>query len=222
MKHVFFVILYFILPLVTAAQIENIPLITVYGEGRVKVKPDHVVIGIRIKKQIPSNSAEGTTALEIFKTDDTRIRLFGFDQKNMSETVVQEDDGSYIKEVFITINDLNTLDKYLLELYKLGFKDYIYMDYRIKEYITYKNQAKREAVSSARKKATLLAGEVGQAIGKAHRIEELTPEDYNWYDLHNDRGLERITFKLGADGYLIEPGFLVLTSKVKVSFDLLK
>lgn len=206
----------------SVAQLENIPLVTVYGESKIKVKPDHVILGIKILKRLPSSMTESSTALEIFKTEDTKIRLFGFDPKNMSETIIQADSGTYIKEVFITINDLNTLDKYLLELNKLGFRDYIYMDYRVKELGAYKNQARREAMNSAKKKAAALAAEVGQNVGKAHRIDELNSEDYNWYTVHEDNHLERVTFKLGADGYAIEPGFLVLTARVRVSFDLIK
>lgn len=222
MKNQFILFLCVVIQCSAFSQLENMPLVTVYGEARVKVKPDQVILGIKIRKKIVINSTEGTTALELFKTEDTKIRLFGFDPKNMTETLIQPDSGSYIKEVFITITDLTTLDKYLLELNKLGFKDFIYLDYRLKDYNTYKTQAKKEAIASARKKATLLAAEVGQTIGKAHRIEELSTEDYNWYNLQNETNPEQITFKLGADGYIIEPGYLTLTSKIKVSFDLIK
>jgi uncharacterized protein YggE len=33
------------------AQLENIPLVTVFGESTVKVKPDYVIIGINVKKR---------------------------------------------------------------------------------------------------------------------------------------------------------------------------
>ena len=35
----------------SVAQLENIPLVTVYGESKIKVKPDHVILGIKILKQ---------------------------------------------------------------------------------------------------------------------------------------------------------------------------
>ncbi|OFY82852.1 MAG: hypothetical protein A3F72_01840 [Bacteroidetes bacterium RIFCSPLOWO2_12_FULL_35_15] len=204
------------------AQLENIPLVTVFGEAAVKVKPDYVIIGIKVKKEIRLNSATNKTVFEIFNTEDTKVRLFGFDDKNVSESLIQVDSSVYVKEIFITINDLTNLDKYLLELYKLGFKNYIYLDYRVKNYDDYKNQARKEAISSAKAKATSLATELGQSIGKAHTIEEINSENYNWYNIHNNANLENITFKLGADGYVIDPGFLIITSKIKVSFDLLK
>lgn len=205
-----------------SAQLQNIPLITVFGESAVKVKPDYVIVGVKVKKDIRLPSNGNVPAFEIFKDEDTKIRLFGFDNKNISESVIEADSSAYVKEVFFTINDLNDLDKYLLELYKLGFKNYIYLDYRVKDYTGLKNQARKEAMTVAKKKATLLANELGQAIGKAHTIEELEHEDYNWYNIHDKDGLENITFTQGANGYMIEPGFIIITSKIQVSFDLQK
>jgi uncharacterized protein YggE len=222
MKGLLTFLLFLLLQIAVFAQLENIPLITVYGEASIKIKPDYVIIGIKLKKQLPTSEVERSTALEIFKAEDTKIRLFGFDAKNISETVIQVDSGVYFKEVFLTITDLNALDKYLLELNSLGFTKYIYLDYRVKDYAAYKMQVKKEAINSARKKAVVLAAELGQTIGKAHIIEELAPEDYNWFAIHDRKHLENITFKLGADGYVIEPGFLTLNSKIKVSFDLPK
>jgi uncharacterized protein YggE len=222
MKRSVVIFIFFISRIVSFGQLENIPLVTVFGEASVKVKPDYAVIGIKIRKQLPSGSVESSTALEIFKSEDTKIRLFGFDAKNSSETVIQMDSTMYVKEVFITVNDLNLLDKYLLELNKLGFKDFIYLDYRVRELLTYKNQARREAINAAKKKATILAAEVGQTIGKVHRIEEEKSEDFNWFNIHNTKGLENIPAKLGADSYAIEPGFIVFTARIKVSFDLMK
>lgn len=204
------------------AQFDNVPLVSVYGESVVKAKPDYVIIGIKISKDLKLNTTGSINTFEIFKEEDTKIRLFGFDEKNISESLIQIDKGIYVKEVFITINDLSSLDKYLLELYKLGFKDYVYLDYRLKNFVNYKNQAKREAISAAKKEAFSMAFEVGQTIGKANSIKEIDHEDYNWYNIHNASGLENIPYKLGAEGYMIEPGYITITSRVQVSFDLQK
>jgi uncharacterized protein len=205
------------------AQLENIPLITVYGESVIQVKPDYVLIGLKVKKKINvNNNAEARTIFEIFKKEDTKVSLFDFDEKNIYEGYIQYDSSNYIKEIFIKILDLNKLDKYLLEIYQLGFKDIIYVDYRITNLNEYKNKARIDAINSAKKKATLLANELGQMIGKAHNIEEIFMEEYNWYNIHNSKNKENLTFKLGADNYLIEPGYITITSKIKVSFDLQK
>ncbi len=205
---------------VSFAQLQNIPLITVTGESVVKVSPDYVILDVRIKKQLLTN-ASNNPSFEIFKEEDTKIRLFDFNEADLSKTVIQTDSSSiYYKEVFITVYDLKKLDKYLLELYNLGYRDYVYMDYRVSNYNRYKTQARKEAINAAKKKAQLLATELGQIIGKAHSIDDVYSEDYNWYNLKDKVNLEKLTFKAGADTYLIEPGYITITAKVKVSFDL--
>lgn len=200
------------------AQLQNIPLLVVEAVSVVKVKPDHVIIGVKLNKKIQISN----TMLEIFRETDTNFKIFGLDDKAIYQSYIQADSSYYVKEIFLKITDINTLDKTLLELYKLGYKQYIYLDYRIENFITYKNQARKEAVALARNKAILLAAEVNQTIGRAHRIEELNQESYNWYNIHDTDHLENITFKIGADYYVIEPGFISILSKVQVSFDLIK
>jgi uncharacterized protein YggE len=201
---------------------QNIPLVTVVGESVVKIKPDYVVIAIRVKKSMNLTTLQTTSAFKIFEQNDTRIQLFGFDDKNIDFSLIQADSLVYVKEIFITVNDLENLDKYLLEIQKLGYKDLIYLDYRVKDLTAYKDQARKNAIASAKRKAVLLANELGQSIGKAHTIEELESQSFNWYNIDNTKNLENITFKLGTDGYVIEPGYVTVVSKIKVSFDLLK
>ncbi len=199
--------------------LQNIPLITVTGESVVKVSPDYIILGIRIKKELTA-TMNNKPAFEIFKEEDTKIRLFDFNEADMSKTIIQFDSSDYYKEVFITINDVKKLDKYLLELFNLGYKDYVYIDYRVSNYSRYKNQARKDAINSAKKKATNLVTELGQTLGKAHTIEDVYSEDYSWYNLKDKANSGNLTFKLGSDNYQIEPGYITITAKVKVSFDL--
>ena len=102
------------------------------------------------------------------------------------------------------------------------YKQYIYLDYRVQNLISYKNQARKEAIILAKNKATMLAEELNQTIGKAHTIEELNQKSYNWYNIHDIDGLEDVTYQAAADFYLIEPGYITIISNVRVSFDLIK
>ena len=203
------------------AQLQNIPLVTVTGEAAIKRTPDYVILGLRIQKEIRLNS-DSKPIFEIFKSEDTKIRLFGFDDKDISQSVIQTDSVAYVKEVFITINDISKLEKYLLELFNLGYRNCIFTDYRVRNYIDYKNQARKDAINSAKKKAIVLANELGQTIGKANTIEELYTEDFNWYCIQDKNNFINNTSKSDANGYNVEPGYIIITSKVKVSFDLQK
>lgn len=200
------------------AQLQNIPLVTVEAESVIKVKPDHVIIGVKLNKKIQITNA----TFEIFREIDSQFKIFGLDDKFIYQSYIQADSSVYIKEIFLTLMDINSLDKTLLELYKLGYKQYIYLDYRVQNLISYKNQARKEAMTVAKNKAVLLAGELNQTIGKAHKIEEINQESYNWYNIHDMDNLENIPYKSGSDFYTIEPGYITIISRVRVSFDLIK
>ncbi len=206
----------------TFAQLQNIPLVTAIGESVVKVKPDYAVAVIKVKKSMNISSLTTAATFRIFEENDTRVQLFGFDDKNIDFSLIQADSLVYVKEIIITINDLQNLDKYLLEIQKLGYKDLIYLDYRVKDLSPHKDQARKSAIASAKRKAILMASELGQSIGKAHTIEEVEVQSFNWYNIDNSKNLENMTYKLGSEAYIIEPGYITIVAKVKVSFDLIK
>mgnify|MGYP000441922083 FL=1 len=183
----------------TFAQLQNIPLVTAIGESVVKVKPDYAVAVIKVKKSMNISSLTTAATFRIFEENDTRVQLFGFDDKNIDFSLIQADSLVYVKEIIITINDLQNLDKYLLEIQKLGYKDLIYLDYRVKDLAAHKDQARKNAIASAKRKAILLASELGQSIGKAHTIEELESQSFNWYNIDNSKNLENITYQLGSE-----------------------
>lgn len=217
MKPILSLCLFFVCLQALSQTTQEPPHISVTGEAVVKVIPDYVILGIRIKKQL--NGGDNKPAFEIFKEEDTKIRLFDFNEADMSKTFIQLDSAAYYKEVFVTITDLKKLDKYLLELYTLGYRDYVYIDYRTSFYDKYKTQAREEAVADAKKKARQLSTGLFLALGKAYAVEDLNTEDYNWYNLKDKKNAGRLTYKMGSDNYLIEPGYLTITAKVRVSFN---
>ncbi len=216
MKYILSVCLFFGCLSLLSQSTTQPPHISVTGEAVVKVIPDYVILGIRIKKQL--NSGDNKPAFEIFKEEDTKIRLFDFNEADMSKTFIQLDSAAYYKEVFVTITDLKKLDKYLLELYTLGYRDYVYIDYRTSFYDKYKTQAREEAIADAKKKARQISTGLFMALGKAYSAEDLNTEDYNWYNLKDKKNAGKLTYKMGSDNYLIEPGYITVTARVNVSF----
>ena len=212
------------LPLIAVlAQHENIPLVTVVGESVIKAKPDYVIIGLKIERDLATDkTGQVRPAFEIFTKQDSHIALFDFDERNINESLIQTEKSIFYKEIFIKITDLTKLDKYLLELYNLGFKKYTFFEYRLNSSVEYKNQAQKEAINSARAKAEMLANEMHQLIGKAHTIEELECETINWYTLTKRDGTKIDSYTTWADSYSVEPTYITLALKIKVSFDLIK
>lgn len=157
-------------------------------------------------------------SFEIFKDEDTKIRLFDFNEDHQSRSLIQLDSNGYYKEVFIAIYDLKKLDRYLLELYNLGYRDYTYMEYRNSVYQRTKAKARDEAIENAKEKAGQLAASLNISLGKAYQVEELGSEDHNWYNIRNKDAAATLTHRLGSGKYLVEPGYITITSRVRVSF----
>jgi len=200
------------------AQLENIPLVTVTGEATIKAKPDYAILALKVYKTIKPE--ESIRYLEIFKDEDTKIRIFAFDENDIEVSFVQKEGSTYVKEVFITVNDMEKLDKVLLELNKLRFTQFHFFEYRLKNLPIYKNKARLQAIKFAKVKASAMAESLGQKIGKAHTIEEIDYENYNWYNTKNR--IWYLSERLDADDYMIFPGYISITSKVKIGFDLVK
>lgn len=157
-------------------------------------------------------------SFEIFKDEDTKIRLFDFNEDHQSRSLIQLDSNGYYKEVFIAIYDLKKLDRYLLELYNLGYRDYTYMEYRNSVYQRTKAKARDEAIENAKEKPGQLAASLNISLGKAYQVEELGSEDHNWYNIRNKDAAATLTHRLGSGKYLVEPGYITITSRVRVSF----
>lgn len=221
-NRVIFIFLFVFLSGKLFAQIENIPLVTVTGESVIKVLPNYCILGIRVEREIPIDSRGVIIGFEIFKDVDTRISLFNIDENDIIETIIQVGNHKLVKEIFIKIKDLKKLDKYLIDLSKLGFNEYVFVDYRNDNYESIKNDARKEAIKSAEKKAKLLAFELGQTIGSAHTIGEVDYKSYNIFNIDDYSNIENETYNLGADKYLIEPGYITITAKIQVSFELKK
>lgn len=223
MKNIFLFILIALSSSLSFGQLLNPPLITTTGQSNLRIKPDYVILGVQISKKIRTDVPANLSGFEIFRNEDTRIRLFDFDEKDMSESIIQVNGDEYIKEVFIIIKDLDKLDKHLLDLYRLGFTNYIHIDYRITNYEMRKDSARKEAIHNAKMKAESLAKNLGQSVGKAHTIEEVDLKIFNWYSI-NPKGdhEEDIFVEPVSNEYFVEPGYIIINSRIKVSFDLKK
>lgn len=214
MKRYLFYVILLLSTHLTFAQVENIPLLTVYGEGIVKVMPDQAIISLEVNKEVYNTPNASSPSLEIFKDEDTRIRLFDFDDNNIVEGVIQPNGDVYKKEIFITVNDLSKLDRYLLELRKKGFRNINFIDYRVRDINKFQNRALKKALDAAIQKAKILQ----QPVGNIHTVEEIEQQTYNWYNPQ----LKNIILSDNFDMNNINPGHLTFISKIKVAYDLKK
>lgn len=206
----------------TFSQFDNLPLVTVTGEGIVSQKPDMVLIGIVYTKELESQADRLNQLTRIFEPAETKIRIFGLNSQEYEEGLIRVQWGKtlvYTKEVFVELNDISKLDPILLEIRKQNLQ-VSFIEYRICNPFRLCSEARKKAIEAARMKAIELAQQLGQSIGKAHDIEELGMENINWYSLQKEE-IEKIN-RRNSNEYQVVPAELVIYSKVKVSFDLIK
>jgi uncharacterized protein YggE len=176
---------------VTAAQ-DRLPLkvVRVVGTAEVKVVPDRAVIEIGVEKQDPSASvakhAEDAAARRILAA----LRGNGIDDKDIQTTFLSLQPQSYTRKgvrisyfvaaqtMTITVRDLAKLDTLLEALIKAGGNRIDSIGYETSALRKYRDQARDMAVKAAREKAGALAKALGQEIGKAQLIEEVTESGY--------------------------------------------
>jgi uncharacterized protein YggE len=198
----------------------DLPLVTVVGRAAVQAVPNRAIVTVQVEKQIAIASLNSISDAFLFAKEDIDIRVV--DEKNLRHTLpeLQVGNGSVVlvKYFVVTLTDLSTLQKLMVELVKKGFTQIESVRYRVDNLEALKAQADKAALEQASVKANLYAAEIGQAIGSVHRIVELEGTAVNWYD----KEMKRSPAELSNEVYIVSPGFLTVSSNLQVSFDLLK
>jgi len=173
-------------------------LITVTGDAEIKVPPDLVVITLGVetldmaveksKKENDRLIADftavakknGIEALDI-QTDYINIEPF-YDRPRDERRFL----GYQVRRrIMITLKDISKFDILLSSLIEAGATQIKGVEFQTTELRKYRDQARTNAITAAREKATLLAGELGQKIGKAWSIDERNSNWRSWYDYYN-------------------------------------
>lgn len=165
------------------AQEKIQPMVTVMGEGIVKVVPDQVTINVSVETQ-------GENALGVKNLNDTSVdavlqflKKSGISSKDVQSQFVQlyknydynTKTYSYnaSQSITILIIDIAKYEKIISGLMESGINriDGIHFGSSILE--TFKTQARKNAVSNAKIKAIEYAGILNQKVGKAIQISEI-------------------------------------------------
>jgi uncharacterized protein len=205
----------------TAQVLQNIPLLTVTGEGVTKAVPDQAIISVRVQQRIDiTNLSLGSEAF-LFSKENTDIKFFGEDNHEIFSTIPEIDVKDYknaavfVKEFIITVRDISLLTKVIMELIRRDFTNIYSITYRLTDITTAKNSARLLAVANARAAAELYAKALGQTIGKAHLVEEEDTKIVNWYT-EKYRNANEIV----STTYNYNPGYISVPCKVTIGFEL--
>lgn len=178
-----FVLLF--LPSVSAQEAVSKALITVTGDAEVKVVPDEVslILGVETwNKDLAAAKSEndqkvsGIIALaNRLKIDDKYIQtdFINIEPRYNEQWERREFIGFFVrKTVSLTLKDVSKFEELLSGVLGAG-ANYVHgIDFRTSELRKYRDQARALAIKAARDKATELAKELGETIGRPQTIQE--------------------------------------------------
>lgn len=165
---------------------ETKPMITVSGEGKVKVVPDQVSISIAVE-------SKGTKAAEVKKVNDTKvdavlkyIKKMGVAPADFQTTRVSLNDQydyekkkhNYVayQSIQILVKDLAKYDELMEGLVDTGINNIQNIEFQSSKIEMYKSEARKLAVQNAKAKAQDYVGALGQKIDAAYTITDQSQE----------------------------------------------
>ncbi len=212
------------------AQEKIQPLVTVMGEGTVKVVPDEVTIQVSVETQ-------GKKALEV-KTENDRsvdaviqfLKRSGIDNKDVQTQQVRLNKNydyntktySYnaTQSITILLKDIKIYDKTIAGLMDSGINRIDGINFGSSKMDALKSEARQNAIRDAKMKATEYSAVLNQTVGKAVQITELgqTPpmpiQRYKMMEMAQSDG------NLGS-GETLAVGEMTIKAQINVSFELL-
>ncbi len=217
-------------------------LITVTGDADVRVVPDEVILilGVetwdknldlakrqndeRVKEVLAIAKSYGIKPQHI-QTDHVSIEPRYHDNYEKDELI-----GYFVrKTIVITLKDIARFED-LLTAVLAAEVNYVHgIQFRTTELRQYRDQARALAIKAAQEKATALAGELGQSIGKPRTIRE---DQMGWWSGYNawwgsrwgggmaQNVIQEVGNDSSAAGDSLAPGQITVKARVTVSFEL--
>lgn len=205
---------------------ESKSLVTVTGEGKVKVVPDEVSVSVSVV-------SKGVKATDVKKANDSKIDAVLKYLKKMgvaaadfqTKRVSLNDQYDYEKKkhnyvanqsIQILLRDLSKYDEIMEGLVDAGINKIEQVEFQSSKIELYKSEVRKLAVQNAKVKAQDYAGALGQKIGAAYTITENSADNFvvPRYAM--------MEMKMVEEGHqsneTLAPGEIEITANVSVSF----
>jgi uncharacterized protein len=226
MKSLFITTLILFTMIIDAQEIKPLPMITVSGEGKVKVTPNQVYITVSVE-------TKGSKAAEVKKENDTKtdaiikfIAKMNVDKKDyQTQRVYLSDQYDYEKKkhnyiasqtISILLKDLSKYENFMEGIVNQGVTTISDVHFKSSKFEMLQSEARKIAVKEAKSKAEDYVSALGQKVGKAYMINDnSSPSDF-------PRPL--FTMAKSADMEMAEPrqtlavGEIEVTANVTISF----
>lgn len=212
------------------------PLITVSGQAEVMVVPDEAVFNMRavttdkdlLNAQLRNDEVvKKVMALaRKYQIPATQVQTGRISlEENYSDEEVTKKPRVFLgyvvrKSIAIILRDVSKAEQLLADIFKTGITGIDDVEFRTTEIRKFKDQARAMAMRAAQEKASALAKEIGQSIGKAYSIAEEGPDSSRASsNTVNFRG-PGAGGSYSAEESTIALGQISITARVVVSFEL--
>ena len=211
------------------------PLITVSGQGEVLVVPDEVVFSLsavtRDKDLLVAKTRNDEVVkkvLALARKYDVPANLVQTGHISLDEEYSDEEATrrpkvflgyEVTKQIAIILRDVSKAEDLLGDIFKSGITRISNVEFRSTQSRKHRDQARAMAMKAAQEKATAMAREIGQSIGKAYSITE---EGFNnrFGGMSNNVSRGAISVDSEDGDSTIALGQISITARVIVSFEL--
>ncbi len=209
-----------------AQEFKQLPLISVTGEGKVKVIPDQIFLSFAVE-------SKGNNAKDVKRQNDALVDKV---IKYLKQTKLPKEDYvtrrvslnpeyDYTKKtnyfvanqtIEILFKDLNLYDEVMAQLVELNVNKINQMEFKSSEQAKFEQQARREAIMDAKSKANDFATPLGQKVGKAYTISDNSSVNYPQPVFR--MAMKAASDEMAAPNETLAVGEIVINANVQVSF----
>ena len=188
MKNLFILFTFLFIAGMSAQEQKPMSLISVSGEGKIKITPDQVAISVSVE-------SKGAKATEVKDENDKKIdaivkyiKKMGVDSKDFqTQRVSLNDQYDYQKKkhnyvatqtIQILLKDISKYDILMEGLMDSGINNINGVEFKSSKFESYKSEARKLAIKDARQKADDYVSAIGQKVGRAFTINDNTQTYY--------------------------------------------
>jgi uncharacterized protein YggE len=212
------------------------PWISVDGEAEIYVKPDRMTFAFGIdsvdKNVMTARSMNEDRAKKVFEA----INKFGVPAKDIQTSYLSiEEEYTQVaynsarqfvgyrvaRRIIVTTEDMDHAEDLVAAVVNAGVNDIGGINLERSDYPKFREQARAQAVEAAQHKAELMTKALGQSIGKAFYIEELSVPDFQtaYRSMNsNSVGYSSLARIENESGPTIAPGQIRIIARVRINF----
>lgn len=232
MKNIFLLLTMLVMGTVAYAQNTNnsVPLITVNGESSVKIKPDEVTLNFGVETRSMEAKAAKAENDKLMSDILKYLKSQKIDPKNIQTDYLRlnsvynhqkgKEEGFVATQmVSLRITDLRQYEQISSGILERGINQINSIEFTSSKLKEHESEARNLAIKSAKEKASTMAAQIDQAIGKAYYINEdmqaVIP--FQRYGAMKAMDMQ----ESGAGDPTIAPGEIEIKGRVTVSFILM-